>query len=763
MLMRAEPPGTLTPRKKLVVTDVLDAIDQGFALFDEDDRLIVANGVYKQFFAGVADAIEPGVPFESLIRLAAQRHQNVEAVKDPEAWMQARLAKHRAASGVYEHKFSDGRWIQVHERKTALGQTIGTYTDVTPLVRRSEELSKARDGLDALSRRMKGMIEASSDWIWTSGLDGQVSCEPQSTRVDDGFDPALAIGEALKVLFRSQGKTRGEPAGQVRRIIHPVKLGSGRTLFLKISGKPLHDSDGVLQGHVGTASDETEKISIQREAAQRTAVLESVLDTIPSGVIVFGPEGQVLMCNQQTEALLGSPARIGHPLRQQQACLGVELLGKIVSWSAAGHGAPMPAVEVVTGAGSTVMVRGDFLSTGGFLLTFDDVSEQRRALAMNHQSQKLMALGELSGGVAHEFNNLLTSISGFAHMALQHAGKAELVADCLGEVIGAAERAADLTRQMLTFSRTDRFEEKTIVAADIVRSLAKMMSPLLPETVALSVVVDDNSRCIKVDVAQMSQALMNLVLNARDSMPRGGAIVLRVAPGAGPGGAEPGRWLLFSVADEGTGIDTATLQRIFDPFFTTKEQGKGTGLGLSVVHGIVRRSGGTITVDSTVGCGTTFSIHLPLAEGQADEPPQALAPPPGGCGQTVAVVEDEPGVRRLVVKTLQAQGYQVCVAADGAALAQLLEQDHPAPDMLLTDVVLPGKSGPEIAADMRQRYPGLPVLFMSGYVAPGIENLGLIAADATVLSKPFAPEALCRAVSQVLAERPARAGLGVAS
>jgi signal transduction histidine kinase/CheY-like chemotaxis protein len=762
MLMSAEQTGAVSPKRKLVVSDVFEAIDQGVAVFDEDDRLIVANGAYKKFFDGVADLIEPGVPFESLIRLAARRGQNVDAVADPEAWVQARLAKHRAASGVYEHKFSDGRWIQVQERKTALGQTIGTYTDVTPLVQRSEELAKARDRLDAMSRRMKGMIEASSDWIWSSGPDGQVSCEPQSTRADDGFDPALHIGAALRLLLGSEGPNSGEPAGRTLRMIHPVKLPGGRTLFLKISGKPIHDSDGVLQGHVGTASDETEKIGVQRDAAQRTAVLESVLDSILSAVIVFGADRQVLMSNRQTQAMLGLPVQAGDPLQQLRACLGDALLDAVVRWSAAGRRAPLKEAEVVTGAGRTIVVRGNFLSTGGFVLTFADVTEQRTAQAMNHQSQKLVALGQLSGGVAHEFNNLLTSISGFAHMARQYSGKADLVADCLNEVIGAAERAAELTRQMLTFSRKDRFEEKTIVATEIVNSLAKMMQPLLPETVALSLEVDDKSSCIKVDVAQMSQALMNLVINARDSMPNGGSVVLRVAQGAGPRGVEPGRWLTYSVTDEGTGIDAATLPRIFDPFFTTKEQGKGTGLGLSVVHSIVQRSGGHVTVDSIVGRGTTFSIHLPLAEGQADQPPPASAPAPGGCGQMVWVVEDEPGVRRLAVETLQAQGYRVCAAADNAGLTQLLQarpQDSPTPHLLLTDVVLPGKSGPEIAVDLRQRFPGLPVLFMSGYVAPGIESLGLIDAEATVLSKPFAPETLCRAVSQALGVGPPQTGM----
>ncbi len=741
-----------TSPNRLVVQDVLDAIDQGFALFDEHDCLMVCNKVYKQIFAGIVDIIRPGVPFEVLIRTAAQRRQNIEAVRNPEDWVQGRLAMHKAASGVYEHKFSDGRWIQVRERKTALGQTIGTYTDVTPLMRRSEELAKARDRIDAVSRRMKGMIEASSEWIWTSDVNGHVTCEPQTERMDDSFDPAPHIAAAYEApINASRSSNAGPSAAPVTRVIHPAKLADGRTLFLKISGKAVYADDGTLEGHVGTASDVTEKINIQRSAAEHTAVLEGVLDSIPTGVVVFSPDQRVVMTNHQTEALLGMAARAGDELLSLQTCLGHELIDKIVVWSAAGSGPEMQLAEFQTRHGATFVVRANFMSTGGFVITFSDVTEQRRATMMNHQSQKLIALGELTGGVAHEFNNLLTSISGFTHMALKHASASAMVVDCLSEVIGASERAADLTRQMLTFSRKDRFEEKTIVAADIAHSLAKMMKPLLPETVKLELAIEEEATCIKVDVSQMSQAVMNLILNARDAMPEGGTVGLRVYKGAGPAGSDPGRWLVFSVTDEGTGIDEATLPRVFDPFFTTKDPGKGTGLGLSVVHGIVQRSGGTITVDSTVGRGTTFSIRLPVAQGEADVQAQPVpTPAANGRGETILVVEDEPGVRRLVVKTLEAQGYRVRVAADYASLTRVLGEEAVPPAMLLTDVVLPGTSGPVIAAELRVRFPGIRVLFMSGYVAPGIESLGLIDEGATVLSKPFSPQALCQAVNDAL-------------
>jgi signal transduction histidine kinase/CheY-like chemotaxis protein len=737
---------------RLLAGDVLGAIDQGIALFDLDDRLIVANAVYKRIFASIADIIKPGVAFETLIRTAAARCQNVDAIADPEAWVRRRLQAHRAASGVYEHKFADGRWIQVRERRTATGQIIGTYTDITPLMQRTEELVAARDRLDTVSRRMKGMIEASSDWIWTSDAAGRVTCEPQTSRQLEGFDPAPHIATALRALLRAVDVDGATPRGgtALRQIVYPAELGGGRIVYLKINGKAVWSAAGVFEGYIGTASDETEKIAIQQEAAQHTAVLEGVLHSIVIGVIVFAPDRSVVMCNHQAGRLLGEAVQPGTRLEQLQECLGRERVEYIVQWSAQGTRPGTKPLEFNAPAGKVVVARANLMSTGGFVMTLADVTEQRRAAEVNHQSQKLMALGQLAGGVAHEFNNLLTSIGGFAQMARQFAAQPATVTECVDEVLAAAGRAADLTRQMLTFSRKNHSEEKTVVAAEIAHSLAKMIKPLLPETVKLEVLVEDHATCIRVDAAQISQALMNLILNARDALPKGGIVVLKVQRGAEAGGADPGPRLIFSVADNGTGIDEAALPRIFDPFFTTKELGKGTGLGLSVVHGIVQRSGGSIAVDSKLGQGTTFSIFLPVAEGAASEPPLQPAPAARGGGATVAVVEDEPGVRRWIVRSLESQGYRVVAAADEASLNQALQACEALPAVLLTDVVLPGKSGPEIAAALRGRIAGIKVLFMSGYVAPEIADRGLIGEDAVVLSKPFEPEALHRAIADAL-------------
>jgi signal transduction histidine kinase/CheY-like chemotaxis protein len=745
-----------TQTRQLIAADVLDAIDQGFALFDENDRLLVANAAYREIFAGIADIIQPGVPFETLVCVAAQRHQNLEAIQDPQGWIQGRLAKHRAAAGVYEHKFSDGRWIQVRERRTALGHFLCTYTDVTSLILRTEELATARDALSAVSRRMKAMIEASSDWVWSSNAYGLVNCELQVAGSQHGFDPSRHIEAALQTAMHvSTGDVQTLEVATAARftVPVPVHLPDGSTRFLKISGKAIRDDQGLMEGFVGTATDETEKINSQRDAEHRAAVLQAVLHSIATGVVVFSSDGFVVMCNPRAQVMLGLPIKCGDTLAKFQDSLGAAWVDKLVLWSAQRQATDIACDEVETPTGTVLTSRANFMATGGFVIAFADVTEQRRAIMTSHQSQKLIALGELAGGVAHEFNNLLTAISGFAHMARQSVHKPETAVDCLNEVIGATEHAAALTRQMLTFSRRDRFEEKTVVGADIVRSLVKLIQPLLPETVSLRVLFDDATSRIKVDVAQVSQAVMNLILNARDSMPQGGAIELRVGLGTPADEAKAGRWLVFTVADEGSGIDEANLPRIFDPFFTTKAQGQGTGLGLSVTHGVVRRSGGTIKVESRLGVGTTFSLHLPVAED--DRTPNAPTPASKavashGDGRRVMLVEDEPAVRRFVQQTLRAQGYQVQVAGSWAEVVPWLAASAPQFDLLLSDMVLPGKCGPEIAAEVRGRFPTVHVLFMSGYVTPDIQQLGLLDQATPMLNKPFTPEALCQAVAQAL-------------
>jgi CheY-like chemotaxis protein len=370
----------------------------------------------------------------------------------------------------------------------------------------------------------------------------------------------------------------------------------------------------------------------------------------------------------------------------------------------------------------------------------------------------MVALGHLVGGVAHEFNNLLTSIGGFSKMALDKADQVDMVRDCLEEVILASDRAADLTRQMLAYGRKQPVETKVFAAEKILDDLERMLQPLLPVSIALSIERSEEEIFVDSDVTQITQAVLNLLLNARDAMPSGGKLTLNLSTGtmaatngSGIDDQQSRPCAIYRVADTGTGIDDATLRQIFDPFFTTKEQGKGTGLGLSFVHAVVERSGGRITVESKIGAGTTFRIFLP----QVARPSHATTADWeefASCGgsETILVVEDERGVRNLVRSVLAECGYQVLAAADHDEAMAFLRATHTPPALLLTDVGLPGRSGPEIAEELLALMPDLKVIFMSGHTDRDGPNSHRLSAEAVLLNKPFSPPELARLIRAVL-------------
>jgi CheY-like chemotaxis protein len=367
------------------------------------------------------------------------------------------------------------------------------------------------------------------------------------------------------------------------------------------------------------------------------------------------------------------------------------------------------------------------------------------------------AIGRLAGGVAHDFNNLLTVIKSYAQIALFQLGPEDELRADVEAIDGAADRAAALTRQLLAFSRRQVLEPELVDLRDVVVDTEKMLRRLIGEHVALRTALDPCAGAVLADRNQIEQVLVNLAVNARDAMPAGGVLTLRIdavrlqdAAGADlDTPVQAGPYVRLTVEDTGEGMDAETLAHIFEPFFTTKADGKGTGLGLSTVYGIVRQSGGFVRVASASGRGTRFEVHLPRAEGA----PCAWSleeGPPGDGDETILVVEDEEAVRALVRRTLVARGYTVHDAASGHdALA--LHAALPAPvDLLLTDVVMPGLSGKALADALVARRPGLRVLYMSGYTEDEVVDRGVLRAGVRLLDKPFSSDALARAVRAAL-------------
>jgi two-component system, cell cycle sensor histidine kinase and response regulator CckA len=389
----------------------------------------------------------------------------------------------------------------------------------------------------------------------------------------------------------------------------------------------------------------------------------------------------------------------------------------------------------------------------------EDITERRTLERQLRMAQKMEAVGRLSGGIAHDFNNLLGVIIGYSQVLKRGLGPKHASFEHAQEIEKAGQRAVSLTRQLLAFSRQQVLEPVVLNLNTLVSDMEKMLPRLIGEDIALKLELDASLSQVKADPSQIEQVILNLAVNARDAMPDGGKLLVQTANvnldtayTHNHPGSRPGSYVMLRVTDTGTGIDPEIQSQIFEPFFTTKERDKGTGLGLATVYGVVKQSGGYITVDSEKGKGASFSVYLPRLEQPVAQPvaPLAVAPVNTRGTETILLVEDAEPLRKLAELFLKESGYSILSAAEGQQALQVARQHFGPIALLLTDVVMPGMNGRVLGERLAPSQPGMKVLYMSGYTDSFIAGHGVLEPGTQLLHKPFSQEALTRKVREIL-------------
>jgi two-component system cell cycle sensor histidine kinase/response regulator CckA len=507
------------------------------------------------------------------------------------------------------------------------------------------------------------------------------------------------------------------------------------------------------------------------EASAAPVHIQGLLAMLPLGLALVDRDGRFLFMNDafRRVAAVGPDESPVYPgdlvVKEDKAAVSEAIRRFAAGRSLAGDIAIRLAQKPEEPIALTIATaRG--LGEAAVLLSLKDNSEESRLKRQVAQATKMQAVGQLAGGVAHDFNNILTAIIGHCDLMMMRHTPGDSDYDDIQQIKHNSNRAASLTRQLLAFSRQQTLRPQVLQLPDVISEISNLLKRLLGETVKLEVKHGRNLGPVRADPGQLEQVIVNLAVNARDAMPGGGVLTLQTY---GISAAEARRidsdvlpaadYTALSVSDTGTGIPLDVLGKIFEPFFTTKEVGKGTGLGLSTVYGIVKQSGGFIFADSVLGKGTTFTIYLPVhhSEREKEEPAapvaKAKSPELWGTG-TILLVEDEAMVRAVAERALTRQGYQVLTATNGEEALELLEangKEGQTIDLLISDVVMPMMDGPTLVGHARERFPDLPILFMSGYAEEQLRQ-SISIEHVSFLPKPFSVQQLCEAARDTVAQ-----------
>lgn len=635
----------------------------------------------------------------------------------------------------------------------------------------ARELREAKTALERERIYLRAVIDATPNGVFVKDHSGRFTLANTAMASFYGLPPEEIVGRSELELGIPPERAREFLArdGEVIRTGRSISIEgeavrspvTGETHWFDTRKVPLDDPGG--ERHVlGVAIDVTER----RETGERLRKQSVAMDASMDGMAVLDASGRYVYLNPAHAQIYGySDPRelIGRSWKDLYSEAEVQRIEAAISLVVEEEGGWRGEAIGTRLDGSTFPqeISLTMLEGGGVVCVVRDVTERKQLEDQLRHSQKMEAVGRLAGGVAHDFNNLLLVIRGNASLALESLPEDDPTREDLQEIERASERAANLVRQLLAFSRAQSTRLEALDLNAVVDGTEKMLRRLIGADVDLVTRLDPGVGRVHADSGQVEQVLVNLAVNARDAMPGGGTLLIETGDATVDAErardsrrAKPGEYAMVRMSDTGTGMDRATMERIFEPFFTTKEQGKGTGLGLSIVYGIVEQSGGFIEVESREGQGTSFRVYLPRlraeSTGTGAQTEVGAAPRPPRGSETILVVDDESGVRRLAARILARSGYAILEASNGEEALRLAAAHEKPIHLLLTDLSMPVMGGRELAERMASSHPGVPVVYMSGYSEESLDPGIARTMRGPLLAKPFDPDSLARVVREVL-------------
>ena len=764
-----------TPRQKAFFDKLLDAVGEPCVVSDSRGAIIYSNDPYQRLVSDAGHArlvnletLYSGYPdvSERVYRLARAAREGREASE------QFRLSAGSAAAGSREDKAA---WLRLQVKPIRVNATqnytVWRLTDETDARASQEEaFENLQYIINYLDHAPAGFFSSThegdiayvnatlADWL---GLDLSKTTDGQLKLAD------IVTDKGAKLLAGIEPDP-GRPVTEIFNL--DLSTSSGETIPARVVHRCEYDADGKQQPSRTLVLDRRAHFAVEKEAGDAQVQIARLFNSLPIGIVQLNKDGVIDQLNASFIDLAPDAKRRGKlsPLVREDER---ELIDRLIADASAGKVLSEPADVHFLGkeetSGQLYFVPDETGGEGGVMVFGVDTTRHTSLEVQLAQSQKMQAVGQLAGGVAHDFNNVLTAIIGFSDLLLaRHRPTDPSFADIMN-IKQNANRAANLVRQLLAFSRRQTLRPEVLSLTDVLSDLGNLLGRLLGEVVELKIVHGRDLALVKVDVNQFEQVVINLCVNARDAMPDGGVLTLNTSnvtahdvekSATKSGLVPPGDYVLLEVTDTGTGMPPEVLDKIYDPFFSTKEVGKGTGLGLSTVYGIIKQTGGFIFCESEVGKGTTFRVYLPQYIETAEEEAARQAEAKGeevkgtdltGSG-TILLVEDEDAVRSFAKRALESRGYTVLEADSGEVALEVLEEFGEEPDLVVSDVVMPEMDGPTMLRELRKRGVKTKVVFVSGYAEDAFEKNLEGQTDFAFLPKPFTLKQLAEAVKEAI-------------